>query len=543
MGACFSDLKGGGGLPADAYHNDTLGRYAPRKGAAADKLLLLDGHTAAKQILLAEQRRDAELAALPGRTVAPGAVPAAALHTQQGKKGPNQDAMIVWQGYLASKNAVLCAAFDGHGPQGHRVAARVRDSLPTRIADLYKAAQQRATVAAAPAAGNPLSSSPPEDGPGDGADAKVQDSGAPLASTVNHSGYQPAGEKSDTGARSLWEGILQQAFKAMDAELRTHPGINCYASGTTAVMVIHKVRVPDFAWLRQNHLESDLIVANLGDSRAVMGSLRDGVWVATQLTVDQKPNVPEEAARIKACNGRVYAPRDEPDVWRVFLPNEEWPGLAMARAFGDMVLKDHGVTATPAISSVSLASDGSDVFIVLATDGVWDVLSNEEVVNIVAASEPRSSACQNLVATAVGVWREKFPMSKIDDCAAVCYFLTEDKGGDPGALSAPVTANGWSTAAAPALEADSSTTSSGGSPGDSVRGGRAMLDKAPPGRPVDVGSLKRQLLRTGTFSEVEVAYLSTNDSVVDLSKLAAATADTPAGAMAAAQNKAELHSA
>eukprot|EP00850_Spirogloea_muscicola_P000053 SM000001S04455 [mRNA] locus=s1:354460:356549:+ [translate_table: standard] len=436
--------------------------------------------------------------------------------------------MIVWQGYLASKNAVLCAAFDGHGPQGHRVAARVRDSLPTRIADLYKAAQQRAAAAAAPAAVNLLSSSPVEDGPKDSADDKVQDTGAPLGFTDKNSAYQPAGEESNKGAISLWEGILQQAFKAMDAELRTHPGINCYASGTTAVMVIHK--------------DSDLIIANLGDSRAVMGSLRGGVLVATQLTVDQKPNVPEEAARIKACNGRVYAPRDEPDVWRVFLPNEEWPGLAMARAFGDMVLKDHGVTATPAISSVSLASDGSDEFIVLATDGVWDVLSNEEVVNIVAASEPRSSACQKLVATAVGVWREKFPMSKIDDCAAVCYFFTEDKGGVPGALSVPVTANG-STAAAHISEADSSTTSSGGSPGDSVRGGRAMLDKAPPGRPVDVGSVKRQLLRMGTFSESEAAYLTTNDSVVDLSALAAATADTPAGAMAAAQTKAELHSA
>ena len=53
---------------------------------------------------------------------------------------------------------------------------------------------------------------------------------------------------------------------------------------------------------------------------------------------------------------------------------------------------------------------------------IWDVLSNEEVVNIVA-SAPRSTAARALVDSAVRAWRLKFPYAKVDDCAAVCLFL------------------------------------------------------------------------------------------------------------------------
>lgn len=53
-----------------------------------------------------------------------------------------------------------------------------------------------------------------------------------------------------------------------------------------------------------------------------------------------------------------------------------------------------------------------------------DVLSNREVVDIVASSPARSSAARSLVESAVRAWKFKYPTSKIDDCAAVCLFLT-----------------------------------------------------------------------------------------------------------------------
>lgn len=75
-----------------------------------------------------------------------------------------------------------------------------------------------------------------------------------------------------------------------------------------------------------------------------------------------------EAARIQQCKGRVFALQDEPEVARVWLPNNDSPGLAMARAFGDFCLKDFGLISVPDIYYRRLTE--RDEFIILATDGV-----------------------------------------------------------------------------------------------------------------------------------------------------------------------------
>lgn len=75
-----------------------------------------------------------------------------------------------------------------------------------------------------------------------------------------------------------------------------------------------------------------------------------------------------EAARIRKCRGRVFALLDEPEVPRVWLPNNDSPGLAMARAFGDFCLKDYGLISVPEVSYRRITD--KDEFIVLATDGV-----------------------------------------------------------------------------------------------------------------------------------------------------------------------------
>jgi len=75
-----------------------------------------------------------------------------------------------------------------------------------------------------------------------------------------------------------------------------------------------------------------------------------------------------EAERIKKCRGRVFALQDEPEVPRVWLPFDDAPGLAMARAFGDFCLKEYGVISIPEFSHRQLTD--RDQFIVLASDGV-----------------------------------------------------------------------------------------------------------------------------------------------------------------------------
>ncbi|CAN6219265.1 unnamed protein product [Urochloa humidicola] len=302
--------------------------------------------------------REEQLGSVPGRIFSnDGRSRTAAVFTQQGRKGINQDAMLVWDGLGGEDDVVLCGVFDGHGPHGHLVARRVRDALPLRLMSAVRASKAGMDMPAA-----------------------------------------------------VWRKAFARAYKAMDKDLRSHATLDCFCSGSTAVTVLK--------------LGSDLYMANIGDSRAVLGS-RDGAaaggMVAVQLTVDLKPDVPSEAERIKKCRGRVFALQDEPEVPRVWLPFDDAPGLAMARAFGDFCLKDYGVISVPEFFHWSLTE--KDQFVILASDGVWDVLSNQEAVDIVATAPSRSKAAKSLVEAANREWKTKYPTSKIDDCAVVCLYL------------------------------------------------------------------------------------------------------------------------
>lgn len=123
---------------------------------------------------------------------------------------------------------------------------------------------------------------------------------------------------------------------------------------------------------------------------------------------------------------------------RVWLPGENSPGLAMARSLGDMRLKRHGVIPAPEVTSRRVT--GADLFMVLATDGVWDVLSNEEVVSIVCATPRKQHASKAVVEAAVQRWRAKFPTSRVDDCSAVCLFLHDHTLGTAAAAAAAAAA-------------------------------------------------------------------------------------------------------
>ncbi|KAJ8753056.1 hypothetical protein K2173_011824 [Erythroxylum novogranatense] len=342
-----------------------------------------------------EYRRDEPLHRIPGRLFLNGSSDVASLFTQQGKKGANQDAMIVWENFGSRTDTVFCGVFDGHGPYGHMVAKKVRDSLPVKLSAQWEISVTSEDILREVSL-NTTGSMNSEDAAFISADEESRTS-------VDRDDT----EKHPEIFQTLKDSFLQ-AFKIMDRELRMHTNIDCFCSGTTAVTLVKQGQY--------------LVVGNVGDSRAVLGTRDDDdSLVALQLTVDLKPNLPAEAERIQKCRGRVFALQDEPEVARVWLPNNDSPGLAMARAFGDFCLKDFGLISVPDISCRQLTE--KDEFIVLASDGIWDVLSNKEVVDIVVAAPARASAARAIVESAVRAWKYKYPTSKIDDCAVVCLFL------------------------------------------------------------------------------------------------------------------------
>lgn len=321
------------------------------------------------------------LHSIPNRILTNGKSRASCIFTQQGRKGINQDAMVVWEDFM-SEDAIFCGVFDGHGPHGHLVARKVRDALPVKLLSFLHSYQSRLNGSSKTCFKGNLKRS-------DGGDSEKDAS---------------AEEKLNV----TWREAFLKSYKAMDKELRSHPNLDCFCSGSTAVTLVKQ--------------GSNLFMGYIGDSRAILGSKDSSdSMVAIQLTVDLKPDLPREAERIKRCKGRVFALQDEPEVSRVWLPFDDAPGLAMARAFGDFCLKDYGVISIPEFSHRILTE--RDQFIVLASDGVWDVLSNEEVVEIVSSSPSRASAARIVVDSAAREWKLKYPTSKMDDCAVVCLFL------------------------------------------------------------------------------------------------------------------------
>merc|ERR1712125_14668 len=92
---------------------------------------------------------------------------------------------------------------------------------------------------------------------------------------------------------------------------------------------------------------------------------------------------PVENERLHAAGAHIVQKSyDDGDVVsRVFVPKTGVPGLAMSRSFGDGCLKSYGVTAEPEVHEVTSIWQGCRApLIALASDGIWDVITIEELI-------------------------------------------------------------------------------------------------------------------------------------------------------------------
>ncbi|KAI5652493.1 hypothetical protein M9H77_29680 [Catharanthus roseus] len=129
-----------------------------------------------------------------------------------------------------------------------------------------------------------------------------------------------------------------------------------------------------------------LVVANVGDSRAII--CRKGV--AKQLSVDHEPSKEKEKEMIESKGGFVSnIPGDVPRVDGQ---------LAVARAFGDKSLKRH-LSSEPDIAVETIDDDVE--FVILASDGLWKVVSNQEAVNLIKNIKDAKLAAEQLTLEAL----------------------------------------------------------------------------------------------------------------------------------------------
>ncbi|PWA83460.1 protein phosphatase 2C family protein [Artemisia annua] len=147
--------------------------------------------------------------------------------------------------------------------------------------------------------------------------------------------------------KQKWEAVLSSSFERADNEVLTEAAAPEIVGSTAIVAVLSGCQI---------------IVSHCGDSRAVLCRGTETI----PLTVDQKPDREDELLRIEKQDGKVIY----------------WNGarvlgvLAMSRAIGDRYLRPW-IIPVPEITFTTRTDE--DECLILASDGLWDVMTNNEV--------------------------------------------------------------------------------------------------------------------------------------------------------------------
>ncbi|CAK82162.1 unnamed protein product (macronuclear) [Paramecium tetraurelia] len=260
----------------------------------------------------------------------------------------NQDAAIVFPSNIESQNCGLIGICDGHGVNGHFVSDIIKQRLPIYLE------------------------------------------------------FQLQSQNPDM------EECFKNAFELTNSEI-LQSSFDTALSGSTTVI----------AMIQQNQLWT----ANVGDSRAILCRNCNG-WRSIPITRDHKPSDESEKQRILQAGGRIQTSRGDLKIMRYYIdffgnnvgPERVWlsyidaPGLAMTRSMGDKIGAQAGVSSIPEVFQFTLSQN--DKFLVIASDGVWEYLSNEEVMNIVVPYYEKGEldqAGEKLMMEAINSWKLNSP--------------------------------------------------------------------------------------------------------------------------------------
>uniref|UniRef100_A0A6U1RBM7 PPM-type phosphatase domain-containing protein n=1 Tax=Cyclophora tenuis TaxID=216820 RepID=A0A6U1RBM7_CYCTE len=230
------------------------------------------------------------------------------------------------------------------------------------------------------------------------------------------------GEHGDSVAASFREQLAAEMFNhpawptdvkkaSADAIAKIEHGvirnfrIDTEFSGTTLSMAI----------VRGNQLTG----VNVGDSRVILGLEENGSLGSAEITFDHKPDSPKEKERILACGGRVFAVEYDDGIDgppRVWLGHMDVPGLAMSRSLGDAVAHTAGVISEPEFTEREL-NPKTDRFLVVATDGLWEFVDNQETVDITVSQNGPTEAVDVLVKESSMRWMREEQV--IDDTTII----------------------------------------------------------------------------------------------------------------------------
>ena len=163
--------------------------------------------------------------------------------------------------------------------------------------------------------------------------------------------------------------FFSELFKDIDKKIKE---MNYLEVGSTAVIV----------YITKEKNIKYLNCANIGDSRCLL--IKENEW--KRLSYDDRASDKNEYERIIkeggiVMDGRVYGQ------------------LMLSRAFGDWELKDFGVSNEPHVTRVEIKRD--DLFVVIASDGVWDVVEDSDIYKMSLLASNSKDLCNNIIKAAV----------------------------------------------------------------------------------------------------------------------------------------------
>jgi serine/threonine protein phosphatase PrpC len=213
--------------------------------------------------------------------------------------------------------------------------------------------------------------------------------------------------------------IIKNAFISAETDLKTK-NINYNDSGTTCCLVIQ--------------IGNNIICANTGDSRSILiksikNKTSNTYYKHIALSNDHKPINDKERKRIELSGGKVEQSIRNGKIcgtYRVWAKNGNYPGLAVSRTIGDLNASCLGVIPEPEVKEYII--DDNCKYIIIASDGLWDVIDNKTVVEITKEyyeeGDP-DKLCEELVNEATIIWEQQ--EGNIDDISVIAAFFESGK--------------------------------------------------------------------------------------------------------------------
>ena len=327
-----------------------------------------------------------------------------------GEKKINQDNYF---NYLINDDLRFIGVCDGHGEYGHHVSNYLRNNLPYNfektLQKLYKMEENSANLVQ-----NEMSEEK---------NKNLIENTLEIDENKNNNNifdkmkmvFEKAFSKTDQNL-SQYCHYLNKNGNENDAEEDEESVFDVEYSGSTCVSLL----------IKEKNMKK-IYIANVGDSRAIMIKEQDNNnWYSYQLSRDHKPTEKDEAQRILDYDGEIEKIEDDEGNWtgplRVWMKGSDGPGLAMTRSFGDEIGTSVGVVSEPEVTEYKIKDE--DRAIIIASDGLFEYMSNEEVANVVKKLFELKDA--NIIARELyneSIIRWKLKDQGIDDITIICILL------------------------------------------------------------------------------------------------------------------------